>query len=60
VFILVWVFHIIATILLLVGIWWAMKDGDYYVSFPFVAIPSMLFLYAVYWIVILLIKLYHK
>ena len=58
-FIPVWVFHIIATILLLIGIWWAMKDNDVYDFFAFAAIPWMLFLYAVYWIIILLIKMYH-
>ena len=59
-FIPVWAFHILATVLLVIGIMWAMRGNDAYDFFPFFAVPSMLLVYAIYWIIVLVIKVYHK
>lgn len=54
-FIPIYILHIIAGIIFLIGLCWAVKQDSAYDFFIIFKLPFILLLYAIYWIVFLLI-----
>lgn len=55
-FIPIWIFHIIVTIIMLVSIFVTFLKSEAFDLMPFIIVPIIIICYLLYWIIILVIR----